>query len=391
MVPARQPRSAAEATSNWQEHIDGKPQYAPPIPPLAPAKFTGGLYVALGAKPLPECKSFATSLQKQHLGASSRLRRPRGRARRQACWATCSGLRSGRRPGVSGPCRPTPAKGAWASVPRPSTSRCRWGRCVRSDPVRVGASQFCDVRDRAVRPGGGSRCPWCPGSTAETSGTPTRRLDRSHRVRDNRASPVPHWRCDRRRSAQRAGGRVPLDGDRRPAAARGVAAHLRGPGAGPSRALRADRRAIGSGALASPAGPADAARPGATHLGGQRALRGRRAPAPCGARSARRRRPAARHGPVDHGRAARCGPADVGDVAGRRPVRWALGGHREGASRDGRRALGDRCCPVRPRPGADGHGAHGLRLPGQPRCAPRPPEEPSPCRVRHGCCPFPSA
>ena len=63
MVPARQPRSAAEAQANWQEHIDGKPKYAPPIPPLAPAKFTGGLYVALGAKPLPECKSFETSLQ----------------------------------------------------------------------------------------------------------------------------------------------------------------------------------------------------------------------------------------------------------------------------------------------------------------------------------------
>ena len=63
MVPARQPKSAAEAQANWQEHIDGKKQYAPPIPPLAPAKFTGGLYVALGAKPLPECKSYGTSLQ----------------------------------------------------------------------------------------------------------------------------------------------------------------------------------------------------------------------------------------------------------------------------------------------------------------------------------------
>lgn len=63
MVPARQPRSAAEATANWQEHIDGKPKYAPPIPPLAPAKFTGGLYVALGGKPLPECTDFGRSLQ----------------------------------------------------------------------------------------------------------------------------------------------------------------------------------------------------------------------------------------------------------------------------------------------------------------------------------------
>jgi hypothetical protein len=63
MVPARQPRSASEAISNWQEHIDGKPKYAPPIPPLAPAKFTGGLYVALGGKPLPECTDFGRSLQ----------------------------------------------------------------------------------------------------------------------------------------------------------------------------------------------------------------------------------------------------------------------------------------------------------------------------------------
>lgn len=63
MVPARQPRSASEAISNWQEHLDGKPQYAPPIPPLAPAKFTGSLYIT-GSKPIAECKDFSRSLQK---------------------------------------------------------------------------------------------------------------------------------------------------------------------------------------------------------------------------------------------------------------------------------------------------------------------------------------
>jgi hypothetical protein len=63
MVPSRQP-SVASAQANWQEHVDGKPQYAPPIPPLAPAKFTGGLYVAGGTKVLPECNNYATSLQK---------------------------------------------------------------------------------------------------------------------------------------------------------------------------------------------------------------------------------------------------------------------------------------------------------------------------------------
>lgn len=41
-VPARQP-SASDAIANPDEHIDGKPQYAPPIPPLAPYKFTGVL------------------------------------------------------------------------------------------------------------------------------------------------------------------------------------------------------------------------------------------------------------------------------------------------------------------------------------------------------------
>lgn len=64
MVPARQPRSASEAQANWQEHVDGKPRYAPPIPPLAPAKFTGSLYIATGSKPAAECVNFAGSLTK---------------------------------------------------------------------------------------------------------------------------------------------------------------------------------------------------------------------------------------------------------------------------------------------------------------------------------------
>jgi hypothetical protein len=62
MVPARQP-STSGAIANWQEHVDGKPQFAPPIPPLAPAKFTGSLFVAEGNKVRPECNNFAASLQ----------------------------------------------------------------------------------------------------------------------------------------------------------------------------------------------------------------------------------------------------------------------------------------------------------------------------------------
>ena len=62
MVPSKQPTATA-AVANWQEHVDGKRQYAPPIPPLAPAKFTGSLYIAEGTKPYPECVNYVKSLQ----------------------------------------------------------------------------------------------------------------------------------------------------------------------------------------------------------------------------------------------------------------------------------------------------------------------------------------
>lgn len=63
MVEARQ-TSVSDAIANWQEHVDGKANYAPPIPPLAPAKFTGAMYIVTGKKPAPECVDFNASLQK---------------------------------------------------------------------------------------------------------------------------------------------------------------------------------------------------------------------------------------------------------------------------------------------------------------------------------------
>src|SRR5690349_3890297 len=63
MVSARQP-SASTAQANWQEHIDGKSQYSPVVPPLAPAKFTGGLYIAEGSKIRPECTNYSSSVTK---------------------------------------------------------------------------------------------------------------------------------------------------------------------------------------------------------------------------------------------------------------------------------------------------------------------------------------
>jgi hypothetical protein len=51
---------ASGSPADWQEHVDGKPQYAPPVPPLAPAKFTGGLYVKGN---IANCNDFASSEQ----------------------------------------------------------------------------------------------------------------------------------------------------------------------------------------------------------------------------------------------------------------------------------------------------------------------------------------
>ena len=62
MVPSKQPNNAAAAQADWQEHVDGKPQFAPPILPLAPAKFTGGLYIVTGTRACPECINFSSSL-----------------------------------------------------------------------------------------------------------------------------------------------------------------------------------------------------------------------------------------------------------------------------------------------------------------------------------------
>jgi hypothetical protein len=47
--------------TDWQEHIDGKPQYNPVILPLAPAKFTGSLYLK-GS--MANCTNYASSEQK---------------------------------------------------------------------------------------------------------------------------------------------------------------------------------------------------------------------------------------------------------------------------------------------------------------------------------------
>jgi hypothetical protein len=54
---------ASGTPDNWQEHVDGKPQYAPPIPPLAPNRFTGGLYLK---GDIANCNDFANSEQAEY-------------------------------------------------------------------------------------------------------------------------------------------------------------------------------------------------------------------------------------------------------------------------------------------------------------------------------------
>ena len=63
MVPNKQPTNASSAETNWDEHVVGKSNFAPPIPPLAPAKFTGSLYITSGHNAIPECTNFSSSLE----------------------------------------------------------------------------------------------------------------------------------------------------------------------------------------------------------------------------------------------------------------------------------------------------------------------------------------
>ncbi len=62
MVTSKQ-LNPSKAIENWQEHVDGKSNFSPPILPLAPSKFTGGIYLVTGKNIAPECNNFEESLQ----------------------------------------------------------------------------------------------------------------------------------------------------------------------------------------------------------------------------------------------------------------------------------------------------------------------------------------
>jgi len=58
MVPRGEP-----STDQWQEHVDGKSNYSPPILPKAPAKIAVSLWLTDGRRPNPNCVDFSNSSQ----------------------------------------------------------------------------------------------------------------------------------------------------------------------------------------------------------------------------------------------------------------------------------------------------------------------------------------
>lgn len=63
MVPEHQPPSADSAIAGWREHINGISGSPFSMPPIAPCKLSGSLYIVTGKSPSPECTHFAGSLE----------------------------------------------------------------------------------------------------------------------------------------------------------------------------------------------------------------------------------------------------------------------------------------------------------------------------------------
>ena len=58
--------SASRRHANWQEHVDGKPQYSPPIRRWRRRSSPAACTSSTGNRAAPECTNFSTSLQKSH-------------------------------------------------------------------------------------------------------------------------------------------------------------------------------------------------------------------------------------------------------------------------------------------------------------------------------------
>jgi hypothetical protein len=133
MVANRQ-LTVSNQEQGWLQHVDGMANYAPPVPPLAPAKFTGSVYLT-GSKVQPECDNFASSLESA-TGSFVQTVAPAGAGTTPACWATCSGPPASRPRTGATRSRRTAARPASARALPPTASPSRCPRCARADASR---------------------------------------------------------------------------------------------------------------------------------------------------------------------------------------------------------------------------------------------------------------
>ena len=124
---ASQKTSVSTLEAGWQQHVDG---VSGSMPPLAPAKLTGSLWLIGGQ---PNCDSFSTSDQNT-AGPFVETLPPKGAGTTAGMLGYMSGRRVARGTARDAPSRPTHAKTEWAGQPRRSTYRFRCRPCVSSEP-----------------------------------------------------------------------------------------------------------------------------------------------------------------------------------------------------------------------------------------------------------------
>ena len=155
MVPARQPSASTAPSPIGRSTSTASPSTTPPVRPLAPAKFTGSLYLAEGSRVRAECNNYDASVTKATAEYVQRVLPHPSLSGQDAghCSGSCSGLPSGRRPAASPPSRRTRARAGWALVQRRSRCRCQCPRSGRTDDAGYGCSlRVASHRPRTIQP-----------------------------------------------------------------------------------------------------------------------------------------------------------------------------------------------------------------------------------------------
>jgi len=122
---ASQKTSVSTLETGWQQHVNG---VSGSVPPLAPAKMTGSLWLIGGQ---PNCATFSSSDENTASGFVQSVP-PNGSEPRPACSDSCSGLEDARATVPDAPSHPLPAKAAWEWAPPRSTFRFPCPPCART-------------------------------------------------------------------------------------------------------------------------------------------------------------------------------------------------------------------------------------------------------------------